>query len=403
VKRNRHRSSIKRRIESGSILGIAAIGMLTFILAAGLCIDISHLYLVGTELQNAADAAALAGASALNSTSTGIATAVDRAILTMNKYEFNGTDITIGRSDVRFAVNLSSFDSGGTGLSESAAAASPQNIRFIKVTVPPKTTGVYFIASAMGGSTIDLTRTAVAGQSVGLNVICNVAPLSVVEDPDSGAPLNVNPECPDKTRFTPGCTYVCRLGSGGNGNGNNGSGSISPGNYLILGVTGRGGSDARELLAAGTTVCVTAGEEVDTKPGVASGPIRQGMNVRFDEYAGGLDPAIYPPDTNIMENITYLQYRSGSASYQQAPSHAGRPNRRVLIIPIVDADEYDNGRDTIRIDRFGAFFIKQKVANGNGGDITVEYVTDRVIMGDGGYLPNGNASAQNITVAVLYR
>jgi hypothetical protein len=127
------------------------------------------------------------------------------------------------------------------------------------------------------------------------------------------------------------------------------------------------------------------------------------MNVRFDDYSGGLDPAEYPPDTNIKQDITYAQYRSGSSAYQQAPTHAGRPNRRILIIPIIKANEYDNGRDTVRIDRFGAFFLKEKVANGNGGDITVEFAADRVIFGDGGYLPNGNAASPNLTVAVLYQ
>ena len=52
-------------------------------------------------MQNAADAAALAGASALNHTSDGIKTAADRAVTAMNKYEFNGAAVTIDRSKVR--------------------------------------------------------------------------------------------------------------------------------------------------------------------------------------------------------------------------------------------------------------------------------------------------------------
>jgi len=93
--------------QRGSILAVSAIGMTAVLLAVGLAVDISHLYLVGTELQNAADAAALAGASALNAGSNGITMAADRAVATMNKYEFNGTGVTINREDVRFAVNLS--------------------------------------------------------------------------------------------------------------------------------------------------------------------------------------------------------------------------------------------------------------------------------------------------------
>ena len=52
--------------ERGSIMALSAIAMLSILLAAGLGVDISRFYLAKNELQNAADAAALAAASALN-------------------------------------------------------------------------------------------------------------------------------------------------------------------------------------------------------------------------------------------------------------------------------------------------------------------------------------------------
>jgi Flp pilus assembly protein TadG len=48
--------------------------MVVFLAAVGLCVDVSHFYVVNAELQNAADAASLAAASALNSQPSGIAT-----------------------------------------------------------------------------------------------------------------------------------------------------------------------------------------------------------------------------------------------------------------------------------------------------------------------------------------
>ncbi|MFN2623485.1 MAG: pilus assembly protein TadG-related protein, partial [Chthoniobacterales bacterium] len=56
-----------RKGERGSVLAVCAFGMLALVLALGLCVDVSHWYVVKAELQNAADASALAGASALNS------------------------------------------------------------------------------------------------------------------------------------------------------------------------------------------------------------------------------------------------------------------------------------------------------------------------------------------------
>jgi uncharacterized membrane protein len=80
--------------------------MLSILLAVGLGIDISRFYLIKTELQNAADAAALAAVSSLNGNGPGITGAVDRAVTVMNNYNFNKTGVQFTRDNVRFAVNL---------------------------------------------------------------------------------------------------------------------------------------------------------------------------------------------------------------------------------------------------------------------------------------------------------
>ncbi|MFN0111874.1 MAG: pilus assembly protein TadG-related protein [Blastocatellia bacterium] len=398
-----------RRSERGSVLATATIGMVAFLLAVGLCVDISHLYLISSELQNAADAAALAGASAINSSAAGIEEATDRAVATMNNYEFNSTGVTIARSNVRFAVNLSAFDGGGTGMSEADAIASPTNIRFIQVTVPPKSITIFFAGMAMGSTTFDMSRKAVAGQSVAINYYCSLAPLSVVIDDATGAPLNPEPGCPNTTTFTAGCTYTMRAPSngGGNGNGNgngNSGGSVSPGNFLALAIGGdTGGSDLRTRLALGGKECFSLGACVMTEPGVNAGPVRQGINVRFDQYNAGLDATTYPPDTNIKAGITYTQYRSELSQHTVAPSHTGIANRRIILIPIINKSQYDNGRDDVCIAKVGAFFIRNPVPNGNGGDIRAEFIGDRVTLGDGGYNPGGAAGNPQLTVAVLYK
>lgn len=393
------KSESRRHGERGSILATATIGMISFLLAAGFCIDVSRLYLVGTELQNAADAAALAGASALNTGSGGITKAVDRAVTAMNNYNFNHISTTIERANVRFAVNLSEFDNGGTGSSEADATSTPGNIRFIKVTVPPKSINLMFASIAINAGMINLTREAVAGMSVALNYFCNVAPLSVVEDDVTNQPLDIYGSCGNTTTFTPGCTYVIRSASG-----NNNSGSVSAGNYMILAIgSDRGGSDTKFRLAVGTESCFTVGQGVLTEPGIEAGPVRFGINTRFDEYGGGLSASDFPPDTNIKENITYTQYSSGDAQHIVTPSHTGVPDRRVLIIPIIKLSQFSGGRDTVNINRFGVFFLQTKVANGSGGDIRAEYIGETIVVGDGGYDPNGGAGNPQLTVPVLYR
>jgi Flp pilus assembly protein TadG len=368
------RSKTNRDGERGSVLAIATLGMLALLLAVGLGVDISRLYLAKSELQNAADSAALSGASALNGSSSGITKAADRAEQTMNNYQFNKTGVVIPRTNVLFAVNLD-----GPYMSEGDAAASAKNIRFVRVATPDSPVGTTFAGSVLGDKR-NLAATATAGLSVPINVFCNWIPLSVI---DYDIPM------------MPGNVYTIRSAPGN---------KVSPGNYQILAVSGRGGKDVREGLASGVDECAEAGAtyNVDTKPGVSSGPVRQGINTRFDDYSGGqVNPTDEPPDTNVKNDITYAQYRDGTAT--QSPTHTGVAGRRIVIIPIVKLGEYDQGRDTVKFNRFGQFFLRSKVGNGNGGDIEAEYISDIVVVGKGGYDPNGGAANNLLAVPVLYK
>jgi Flp pilus assembly protein TadG len=365
---------MKRDGERGSVLATATLGMLALLLAVGLGVDISRLYLTKTELQNAVDASALAGASALNGSSSGITKAADRAVQTMNSYAFNKTGVTIPRSNVLFAVNLD-----GPYMSEGDAASSAKNIRFVQVTTQDSPVGVTFSGAILGDKR-NLSATATAGLSVPINVICDFIPLSVI---DYDVPM------------MPGNIYTMRGGTGS---------SPSPGNYQILAVAGSGGSDVEFGIGGGVDACAEAGATyaIDTKTGITAGKVRTGINARFDDYGGSqLDPTAYPPDTNVKEDITYAQYRDGTAT--QSPTHTGVAGRRIVIIPIVKLSEYDQGRNTVKFNRFGVFFLKNKVSNGNGGDLQAEYISDIVIAGRGGYDPNGAAANNLLAIPVLYK
>src|SRR5262245_28373522 len=84
--------------EHGTVSVVAAFGMVAMLLGAGLAVDVSHMYLAGGELQNAADAAAIAGASRLNGFPSGITSAVDKAVGLQNRYEFGDNIATTTRS-----------------------------------------------------------------------------------------------------------------------------------------------------------------------------------------------------------------------------------------------------------------------------------------------------------------
>ncbi|MDQ2921960.1 MAG: Tad domain-containing protein [Acidobacteriota bacterium] len=369
MKSSAHRS--KRKGERGSILATSALGMLSVLLAVGLGVDISRFYLVKTELQNAADAAALAGVSALNSSGAGITEATNRAVQEMNNYDFNHQSVSFPRSNVLFAKNLD-----GPYVSEASAKADPKDVRFVQVTTPASAVPVSFAVSVLGSSK-NLTATATAGFSVPINVLCNWLPAFVLDD-------KANP-------ISPGNLYTFRLPPGNH---------ISPGNYQLLSPTGPGGNDVRTGMANGVTQCAKPGDSIPTKPGVTAGPVRQGINTRFDIYQGPVDPAISPPDTNVAPNLDYSQYRNGTTI--ETPSHPGVAGRRIVIIPIV-IDPPGNGRSSIVIDRFGVFFLQNPVGGGNGGDLQAEYVGDRVLIGNGGYDPSGGPTNNLLAAPVLYR
>src|ERR1041385_6985315 len=271
-----------RKQERGSILAISAIGMLAILLAVGLGVDISRFYLVKTELQNGADAAALAAVSALNGGTTGIDGAVNEAtVKTVNNYNFNKTGIKI--TNVEFSTSLE-----GNYMAAGAAKGQAANIRFVRVTTEPSPVAVSFASTVLGKSK-NLKATATAGLSVSLTDICDFLPVTVI---DYGTPI------------APGSTYTFRAQAGS---------MISPGNYQILALAGAGGKDARVGLGAGVDACAGPGAvyNVDTKTGVTAGAVRQGINTRFDEYTSNNVNPVDMPDrksTRLNSSHGYTPY-----------------------------------------------------------------------------------------------
>ena len=363
-----------RKGERGSILAMSAIGMLSVLLAVGLGVDISRFYLAKAELQNAADASALAGASALNSEPSGITAAVDRATNRtttsfVNKYEFNHKTVSIVPAKVTFAATL-----GGPYMTEDLAddAAVAPTIRFVKVSTSPEAIGVSFAAMVLG-NTVDLSAEAVAGTSTAPNVFCNWIPLTLISADDA-------------TTFEPGETYTIRSAPGE---------GASPGNYQILAVDGRGGEDVETGTGGGVNLCKSPGDvyEVDTKPGITAGKVRKGINARFGDYQGSqLDPVNYPPDLNVQENINWQEYSSGPHN-----------DRRMVIIPIVKLSEFDQGRNKVTFYKFALFFLQTKVSGGSGGEFKAEFREVTTVMGGLGYDPDGGLSSPELSTPVLFK
>lgn len=358
----------ERKGERGSVLAITTIGMLAFILMAGLAVDVSHFYTAKAELQNAADAAALAGASQINSTTGGLKSAVREATKALNKYDFKNT-VTISPASVTFSNNLN-----GTYVDEASAEASAASIRFVKVTIAPQPVNVFF-ASMTLGSTKSIGATATAGISVGLTMNKFYTAYTFIES--STSPL------------VKGQVYT--LGTNNWNNSSNG--------YRVLSAPGGD---------LGTTGTVHAYGYIGTSYDIARLTstdmcryARIGTNTRFGDYTihPNANPTDEPPDTITQENITYQQYRDmqGNGVVQRAD---GVMNRRIMTLPIADKTTYNTTNGTVQANRLAAFFIRRKVGTDCGFE--VEYIGAPIAVPDGTFQP-GMSQMGELSIPVLYK
>lgn len=437
----RHSRASRRKNERGNVLAYTVLSALFLFLAVGLGVDLSHLYLAKTELQNAADAAALAGASALTLPNPErITTAVDRAVSTMNlnKYNFDNKlfsavmDTTAQRALVTFAVNLD-----GDYVSEAAATANPDDIRFIRVSTPTVRVNMIFSIPILG-TTRSLSAKAISGLSKPGSADYCPFPLSAVQcgptnttctfnsefwgdcgDPPipgtspAKPPIHtytdgITPPCDPTREFCKGCTYTVRSA---------GSGGPSPGNLGILGCAGAGCDNVRDALKAYGEACkcgmTSVGDSMPVQTGACAGPISDGLNVRFDRYQPGGPMAYssdFPPDVNVAQGdpigppgnptwpgIPFSQYQSGEGAVPPATGHEGVTERRILVLPITYVEDWPTGSSgNVTARGFGAFFMRNQ-AVGTNGDIKLEYTGENVTGITGG------TGTSNIVTPVLYR
>lgn len=389
--------------ERGSVMIMTAILMAGIILAVGLCIDVARVYMVRTELQNAADAAALAAARELDSGAGGIQDAVTRATTIVNNYGFNDAAVNISATNVQFAVNLN-----GPYVSSATAQANPSNYRFVRVTTESVATPMLFSARALGANHTE-ARSAVAGMSVGINTMCDFFPFAVA----------LNDSNPDTPEFDPPAPNTVMTLNFVQGNGN--SMTLKNRDYIIIEVPEISGNGAKETirLAAGvTSICATLNQNIPfhatPSSNINNGPrqIVDGSSTRFNIYANGpgqLNATDFPPDSNIASPITFDDYKNRTVVTPPSPNGPGQDQRRILLVPIVAPGTYTGTPVSARTLKFGAFFLKSiptvdspcsKVEDGCA-HFEVEWVEESLVIGRGSFTPGGGTSS--LTLPVLYR
>lgn len=377
------RQQKRQKDQRGSVMIMTAILMLGIVLAVGLCLDVSRFYLVRAELQNAADAAALAGARELNGGNGGIDAAVAKAQSIVNTQGLRAkTNVSI--QTVEFATEV---DGTYMSAADAKVVGTVEHIQYVRVTTSVSTTNVLFAIRALGATHAE-SRRAVAGQSIGLSGLCDFYPAALgLADPSP----------------TPGTEFTLKFAQG-----TGSTATINDKDYIVLDVDcipGNGDTETARLAGGEPCACNKLGDNLNMTPssnfGNGGNAAGDGMNTRFGVYANGygnrLKAATYPSDTNISESINATQYANAN------PTAGNR--RRMIIVPIIAPGTYPAGTDG-RVLAWGTFFLRSKmyVTNGNCannppcGYMSAEYV------GLANVAATGDPTCSSpLTTPVLYR
>ena len=377
--------------ERGVVMIVVVASLLAVLAMAGLAIDVSHTLSTKARLQSVVDAAALAGAKVLDQTgSTAQASAAVLTNVSANAQSFPALRDSGISPVIEFAEAASPFTPGGV---------SPRFVR-VRIESLPVTASLIRV---LGIDALDVRASALAGPSPPLEEVCNVLPVVVCGD-SATAPFG----------YTPGNVYALKGGNSG----------LGSSNYGLIRLGGSGSSVVRTNLAGGFAQCLEVGQIVNTQPGNVTGPTAQGLNTRFNRYAGGgMNADDYPPDVvtrepspalrlngsgqirqggTVITSAAQLDYNhsiyesqvaAGNYTHQPRPAGNAVFGRREVVVPIANCTV---PQPVIR--GFGCFFLLQQVERGNG-DIFGEFIEDC----EAGGRPGSNPGTGGPYIIQLYR
>lgn len=366
------RYALPRR-QRGAALILITIAAVALIGMAGLALDMGLAFATKSRLQNALDAAALSGAKVLNDfKSTSLATDAAEADFRSNM----GDDEL--ELQIQFSPTLQPFTPGG---------ANPRYVRVAYTELPVAMRLARVLPGV--GDTLDVAGSAVAGPSPLGGRICGAIPVALCG-------TGTDTDCSDGSCFGYSTNINQDLTIKG------GDKKIEAGNYGLVELTcGSGASCIRKGMAGGENFCFEDGGTVTTEPGVSGGPVSQGLNTRFGIFSGPTkgEEARYPPDVVTATGIYYDGYldrlENGPYNY---PEPQGRPQRRVVLIPVMDCTDKISGRKEVAL--LGSMCLFLTRPSNNQGDVFGQPVPTCEASGSTPGEPDPNSNVYKI---ILFR
>ena len=331
----------------GIILPYVTVMLVVIVGVSVLALDGARYMYLQTELQNGADALALAAAAELDRTPTAIA----RALNAINKFG-NGSNTNVKIADIKFLRSLPVHDSDpilpANFTNDSTQAA------FIEVTVEPIAMQTILPASIFGGSNVVTAGAqAVAGFD---QVVCNFTPIFVCNPFETQgmsyaeatqALVNASNDPADQRK-------LIRLAGT-----QNLSRAFGPGNFGYLAPTtgalpieacgpATGGGIGQAIAASRPMTCLRL-SGVDIQPGNDQAAM-DGLNTRFDIYANGFQSCKdnYIADVNVRKgyvapgNVNWCSAKPSGTNWPIADIlAAGLPVDQNMILSAAGGQQLD--------------------------------------------------------------
>lgn len=378
--------------QDGGVAIIVALAIATLFAVGGVVLDLGHLFVNKTELQNAADACALAAAGQLTcdpaaggcpASFLADAEAAGIFVAARNASDFQDNPVTIAPEDIRFHTQIgpnNAYLSRGSG-------ANP-NSKFVRCIArsAPINTWLMQVRERLAPTVVQAA--AVATLAPG-QTTCNAAPIGICANgrtaPDYG--------------FSPGNWIVSTFNASNNNNDATVSGAFR---WVDFTADAGGASELRDQLIGKSAVCgISVGSNI-REAGVNQGA-KSAWNTRFGIYpngANGYSPTDAPPDKTgqaypspaIAMNVSaYDNYRTMQAAHMpfdrqnyDVRGAAGNVNgtpitaaehlaygadRRLIPVPLMQC----NQSSSVPIEAMGCVLLLNPMANGASGDLYLEW------------------------------
>lgn len=271
----RHRGVPRR--QRGAIAIMVGFSIVVLVLVLGVVVDLGHLYVAKTELQNAADACALSAVRELSNRSGNVLERATNAAITVgarNRVNYQGDPVPVLDANVTFSESLAGSYTRAIG------AAT----RYVRCELRYEDLGIrrlYFIPAARGF----LGREASVAWEMRADAVARLVPGQTV----CAIPLTICSTNPDAANagLTVGEWYSGRVAAGTGITGNY--------NWIRLTEDQRGANDLAKLLT-GEGQCETSDiTTVDEEPGVNQN-VSKAWNTRFGLYNDPDDRFVALPD-----------------------------------------------------------------------------------------------------------